>query len=445
MQNIRFFASPLLAVAVALSCAGAARAQGAKGAPAPPPPKVFVSTARLDTVSEPKSFVGTVKPLRKSIVGSAAPGRVEEYLVNDGDFVTKGQPIAMLRRGVIGAEKKAAEAELALRKAELSELADSWGDRVKHANAKLVSAQSMLAYREAKRQRVKTLGTSATREELEENNALTSQSEALVEEAITAARMLTQGPNQRMEPGKKSETEMTAGGTWAYALAEAKIAVQAAEVERLTEQYERHTMFAPFDGYVTAELTEVGQWVMQGDPVAEIVELSQVDVEVGVLEDYVARLDPSVVGDVEVPALRGQRFEGTIAVINPQADARSRTFPVKVRVQNVIDAKKGPLLKAGMFARVTLGVGDPISVPLVPKDAVVLGGKMPMVFVVDADKSGRLNVRPVPVTLGASRGLWISVGSTEIKEGEQIVVEGNERLRPMQEVRIEKREVAYSK
>jgi RND family efflux transporter MFP subunit len=432
--------------ALILGFSHASYGQGTKaGPPSPPPPKVFVISARKDTVSEPKSFVGTVKPLRKSIVGSAAPGRVEEYLINDGDFVKKGQPIAHLRRGVIGAEKKAAEAELKLRKAELAELADSWGNKVKQAKAKLASAQAMLDFREAKRERGRTLGTSAAREELEENIALVSQSQALLEEAVTAVRLLTQGPNQQMDPGQKNEAEMTAQATWTYALGEAKIDVQAAEVERLTEQYERHTMFAPFDGYVSAEMTEVGQWVMQGDPVAEIVELSQVDVEVGVLEDYVARLDPSIVGDVEVPALRGQRFEGTIAVINPQADARARTFPVKVRVQNVIDNKKGPLLKAGMFARVTLGVGDPISVPLVPKDAVVLGGKVPMVYVVDTDKGGKSTVRPVPVTLGASHGLWISVGNSEIKEGDQIVIEGNERLRPMQEVRVEKREIAYSK
>jgi RND family efflux transporter MFP subunit len=431
--------------AILLGFSQASYGQATKAAPpSPPPPKVFVVSARKDTVSEPKSFVGTVKPLRKSIIGSAAPGRVEEYLINDGDFVKKGQPIAHLRRGIIGAEKKAAEAELKLRKAELAELADSWGNKVKQAKAKLASAQAMLQFREAKKERGRTLGTSAAREELEENIAMVSQSQALLEEAVTAVRLLTQGPNQQMQPGQKNEAEMTAQATWTYALGEAKIAVQEAEVERLTEQYERHTMFAPFDGYVSAEMTEVGQWVMQGDPVAEIVELSQVDVEVGVLEDYVARLDPSIVGDVEVPALRGQRFEGTIAVINPQADARARTFPVKVRVQNVIDEKKGPLLKAGMFARVTLGVGDPISVPLVPKDAVVLGGKMPMVYVVDTDK-GKSTVRPVPVTLGASHGLWISVGHSEIKEGEQIVIEGNERLRPMQEVRVEKREIAYAK
>ncbi|MGI8980663.1 MAG: efflux RND transporter periplasmic adaptor subunit [Pirellulaceae bacterium] len=423
----------------------AAPGQAPKAGAPPPSPKVIVATARRDKVSEPKTFVGTVKPLRKSIVGSAAPGRVEEYLVNDGDFVKKGDPIAHLRRGVIGAEKKSAEAELSLRKAELAELADSWEDQVKQAKAKLASAKAMLEFRESKRERGKTLGTSAAREETEENIALASQSHALVEEAVTTLRKLTQGPNQQMEPGQKNEADMTAAATWTYALGQAKVAVQAAEVERLTEQYDRHTMFAPFDGFVTAELTEVGQWVMQGDPIAEIAELSMVDVEIGVLEDYVARLDVAVVGDVEVPSLRGRRFEGQIAVINPQADARSRTFPVKVRVQNEQQGKV-PLLKAGMFARVTLAVGDPVAVPLIPKDAVVLSGKTPLVYVVDTDpKTKKSVVRPVPITLGASRGLWVSVGNGEIKDGDQVVVEGNERLRPMQEVRTERREIPYEK
>lgn len=409
------------------SCARPVGAQPPKGAPsAPPPPRVYVAAARKDVVSEPKTFVGTIKPLRKSIVGSAAPGRVEEYLVNEGDFVKKGQPIAQLRRGIIGAEKKSAEAELALRKAELAEMEGSLQDEIAQAKARLASAQAMLAFRQAKRERGKSLGPSVTREELEENIAMASQSQALVDELQATLRLLTEGPRDQ-------KTEQI----------RAKVAVQEAEVERLSEQYDRHTMFAPFDGYVTAELTETGQWMMQGDPAAEILELQMVDVEVGVLEDYVARLDTSVVGDVEVPALRGRRFEGMIAVVNPQANVLSRTFPVKVRVENEI-SENGPLLKAGMIARVTLGVGDPVEVPLVPKDAVVLGGRTPLVYVVDT-KDGKSTVRPVPVTLGASRGLWISVGRSEIKEGELIVVEGNERLRPMQEVRADKREITFDK
>ena len=422
-HHLRYFTAigSVLSLFLALD---AASAQPPKGAGPPLAPKVFVAPARKDLVSEPRTFVGTVKPLRKSIVGSAAPGRIEEYLVNEGDFVKLGQPIAHLRRGIITAEKKAAEALLLLRKAELAEMEGSWQDEISQAKAKLTSAQAMLAFRHSKEQRAKTLGASVTREELEENTALAAQAQGIADEASAALRLLTEGPREQ-----KNEQ------------VRANVAVQEAEVQRLTEQFDRHTMFAPFDGYVTAERTEVGQWVMQGEPVAEIAELQMVDIEIGVLEDYVARLDTTVVGDIEIPALRGRRMEGIVAIINPQADARARTFPVKVRVQNEI-SEKGPLLKAGMFARVTLGVGQDVEVPLVPKDAVVLSSKAPVVYVVDT-KGGKSTVRPVPVTLGASRGLWVSVGANEIKEGEMIVVEGNERLRPMQEVRIEQKEIPY--
>src|SRR6185312_11592145 len=69
------------------------KAPGGKAGFVPPPPKVLVASARADVIAEPRTFVGTVKPIRRSLVGSAAPGRVEEYLINEGDTVKAGQPI----------------------------------------------------------------------------------------------------------------------------------------------------------------------------------------------------------------------------------------------------------------------------------------------------------------------------------------------------------------
>ena len=131
---------------------------------------------------------------------------------------------------------------------------------------------------------------------------------------------------------------------------------------------------------------------------------------------------------------------GRVAIVNPQADTRAHTFPVKVRIENRI-VEGQPLLKAGMFARVTLAVGKPTPCVLVPKDAVVLGGDKPMVFVA-VSAGGQTSVKPVPVTLGPTSGLWIAAVG-EIKVGEQVIVEGNERIRPGQEVRPEVKEVEY--
>lgn len=415
-------------VLVAIAFRGVLPAQGPKAAPGkagfvPPPPKVIVTSARADTISEPRTFVGTVEPIRRSLVGSAAPGRVEEYLINEGDFVKAGQPIAVLRRGIIQAEVNAAKGQLHVRQAELAEMEKSYQEEMDQAIARLANAQAQLAFRQAKQERSRSLGTSVSRELFEEDSALATQAAANVKEAQAAYRMFTGGARQM-------KTEQ----------ARAWVEAQSAEVQRLEEQFDRHTMKAPFDGWVSAESTEVGQWVMQGDPIAEIVELGQVDIEVNVVEDFIANISPSVEATVEIPALPGQRLAGHVAIVNPQADQRAHTFPVKVRMDNQITEGQ-PLLKAGMFARVTLSVGQPTACVLVPKDAVVLGGPTPMVFVA-AGTAGKATVKPIPVTLGPQSGAWIAAIG-DIKEGEQVIVEGNERVRPGQEIRVETKEVAY--
>jgi HlyD family secretion protein len=403
------------------------KAPPGKAAFAPPPPKVLVTPARADTIAEPRTFVGTVKPIRRSIVGSAAPGRVEEYLINEGDAVKKGQPIAILRRGIIQAELDAAKGLLAVRAAELTEMEKSYLEEMKQAEAKLKHAKAVLLFRELKTSRSTDLRSkeAVSQELLDEDLSFLDQASANLSDAEAALRMFTGGARQM-----KIEQ------------ARASVAAQQAEVQRLQEQFERHTMFAPFDGWVSAEHTEVGQWIMQGDAAAEIVELSEVDVEINVVEDFVANLSTQTTADVEIASLfKDNHFAGRVAIINPQADARARTFPVKVRVQNRIEGNQ-PVLKAGMFARVTMAVGHPTPCVVVPKDAVVLGGKTPVVFVAATAPDGKTMIRPVSVTLGPAQGAWIAAIG-EIKQDELVIVEGNERVFPGMEVRAEKKEVAY--
>jgi RND family efflux transporter MFP subunit len=404
-----------------------AQAPGGKGAKGGgfPAPKVLVAKVRQDSVSDQKTFVGTVTPKRRSLVGSAAAGRVEEFLVNEGDFIEAGKPIAILRRGVIQAELNAAKGMLGVRQAELKELETSFQDEVAQAQAKLAVAQADLSFRTAKLERSRALGASIARELLEEDNSLAVQAAAAVREAEAALRLLTGG-------AREQKTEQ----------ARAQVEAQAAEVERLSEQFDRHTMYAPFDGFVTAEHTEIGQWVMQGEPIAEIAELNDVDVQIPVLEDHIAWLSPGVPATVSVPALGGEDFQGQVAVVVPQADARARTFPVKIRVPNQTNEQGQPRLKAGMLARVSLSIGAPVETLLIPKDAVVLGGPSPLVYAIASD-GGQSIARPVPVTLGMEHGRWIAVQPGGLKKNDQVVVEGNERLRPMQEVRPETKELEY--
>jgi RND family efflux transporter MFP subunit len=276
-------------------------------------------------------------------------------------------------------------------------------------------------YTKAKLNRVRALYERQTlsKEELDEATSAAIEAVHAHEEAQASYKLAIEGPR------KEKIAQM-----------EAKVAAQEEAVRRIEDRIEKFTVRAYFDGYVTAEHTEVGHWVKEGEPIAEIEALTEVEIRVLVLENYIDHVRKGSQVRVEVGALADRAFVGEVSQIIPQADVRSRTFPVHVRLANTTDAS-GPVLKSGMFARVMLPVGKTEDALLISKDALVLGQATPMVYVVDPDPKNRKQgtVRPVPVELGVADGGLIQIRGP-VKPGDQAVVRGNERLRPSQSVTV---------
>ena len=155
-----------------------------------------------------------------------------------------------------------------------------------------------------------------------------------------------------------------------------------------------------------------------------------------VVGELAVRLKRGLNVRLDVPSFPDELFTGVITQIVPRADIRSRTFPVIIRVKNRIEDEI-PRLKAGMLARVELPTGTRRKMPLVPKDALVLGGPKPVVFVVDVDSKSKSKgvVREVSVGLGVADGGLIQVNGP-LKRGQYVVVRGNERLRAGQKVTL---------
>ena len=94
------------------------------------------------------------------------------------------------------------------------------------------------------------------------------------------------------------------------------------------------------------------------------------------------------------------------------------------------------MIKSGMVARVSFPIGEPSTVKLVPKDAVVTQNNNHFVYVVNEGTA-----QPVAVNTGMAHESDIEViGPLQI--GQQVVIRGNERLRPNQPVKIINQESA---
>lgn len=399
----------------------------ARGAPAQAPPAalVVVSPVVEREITAGQTFVGTVMPLKKAIVGSAVDGRVVEFPLNEGDRVERGQTLAQLLTDTVQLELAAAEAELELRRQELAELENGTRpEEIAQAQARMTAAEARMQYAKARRSRAENLfrqGQAMSEEERDEMVSLAVEAAQSYLEAKAAYQLAVEGPRKEQ-----------------IAQARAQVAVQQATVDRLQDQIEKHTVVSRFAGYLTAEHTEVGQWVRQGDPVAEVSALDEVEVVAYVVEQYVPHVRVGMEVRVQVPAIAGPPLAGVVSAIVPQADVQARTFPVKVRVKNQL-TEDGPLVKSGMYARVMLPTGNRQKALLVAKDALVLGGPQPVIYVVDAPaadaKQGK--ARLVPVQLGVADGSLMQITGA-VQPGQMVVVQGNERLRPGQDVQIQR-------
>ena len=218
-----------------------------------------------------------------------------------------------------------------------------------------------------------------------------------------------------------NETEVEA---WAQ-----KINQHQAEMDRLQDQINKSKILAPYSGDITKTHTEIGEWLQKGGAVAEIIDLSHVRINVALPEKYIRNIRVGERVQVLVDAFPNRQFSGKVFSIISQADPESRTFPVRIELEN----KKGEL-KSGLFARVSLPVGPPVRTLTVPKDALVIRGGKYFVYVAHPSEGG-WKVSLVDIQTGLMVNDWVEVqGPLEI--GQKVVTRGNERLRPGQEVNI---------
>ncbi len=214
----------------------------------------------------------------------------------------------------------------------------------------------------------------------------------------------------------------------------ARIAQFQAQIDGLKYDIEKSSITAPFSGYITEEYTEVGQWVEKGGPVVELINIETADITIDMPERYISKVKPGLQVSVNFDALPDNQVEGEITSLVPQADAESRTFPVKINLDN-----KDGIIKSGMVARVSFPIGEPSTVKLVPKDAIVSQNNANFIYIVNEGA-----VQPLPVSTGMAYEDKIQVIGP-VQTGQLVVVKGNERLMPNQPVKIINQEADQNK
>ena len=204
------------------------------------------------------------------------------------------------------------------------------------------------------------------------------------------------------------------------ALAEAKEAVRSAEaLERISKKNVGDTrLTAPYAGYISRKQVEVGQNVAPGEMVAELMHIDRVKVKISVPEGEIDKIQKGEEMMVRCDAVGDEPFYGRVAEKGVDADPLSRTYDVKL----LLDNPRHRLLP-GMICQVYSRFQRGQTSVFVPANVVQLNeDNRYFVWVVS---NGKASKRFINFVADTSQGVRVNGG---LQPGDLLIVEGQQKV-----------------
>lgn len=400
----------LLAVAAFALLEGCGRGSPSGEAPEAPTP-VTVETAVRGAIDHIVSSDAILYPINQANVTPKLSAPVKRMLVNRGDHVRAGQPVAELESGDLAAAADESKQlyEQSQAAFETLTLATVFEDQTK-AQADVQAARQAL--------------DAATK--VYESRAALQKEGALAQKLVDDAKVaMVQAQSQFDTAQRHLEALNQVSRQQSIRGAKAQMDAAKAHYRNAEVQVSYGTILSPISGVVSDRPVYPGEMAAPGSPLLSIIDISQV----------VARANVSVSEAAFIrvgrPArLRGPEGDipGKVTVVSPAVDPTTTTVEVWVQAAN-----PGERLKPGGTARVSI-IADTIQNTIVVPASAILnsdeGGQKVMVITSDSIAHER------KVNVGVRQGPRVQIVSG-VQEGEQVVTSGGLGLEDKAKVKIQ--------
>jgi RND family efflux transporter MFP subunit len=332
-----------------------------------------IRVARSSTASE-LELPGSIQAVTEAPILARADGYLKQRLVDIGDRVRTGQPLAEIE-------------------------APELDQQVRQAQAALDQAKASLEQAVANREQGKA--------NLELARVTANRWKNLMEEGIVSRQ-----DNDQYQAQFAAQTATVNALEKAIEAQRSNVAAAEANLARLNDLQGYRVVTAPFDGVITLRNVDVGALVVSGNTLLyRIAQTALLRTYVNVPQSNADSVRTGQSASITVSNLPGRRFPGTVAHVADALDPTSRTMLVEVDVPN----KDGALFP-GMYAQVDL-LGARAEPPLlIPAEALIYRAEGTQVAVVSPD--GTIHLQKVTVARDYGDKMEISQG---VREGETIV------------------------
>jgi len=337
----------------------------------PPATPVKVDRVRLSPYNQTIPLIGRFVARQSGDVATRVSGAVQQVTVDVGDRVKAGDVVATLVQDRF-------EWQLNLQRAEVSNF-----------TARADTKKAGITLLQHERQRIASLRDSP---------------------AFSQARL--DDKEQLIAVAKSELAEAEAN------LRKARATLMLADID-----FKNTRINAPFNGVVVQKYTSAGSYLNVGARVVTLVDDNTLEIEADVPSERATDLPPGI--EVMGTFARNGRFRAIVRAVVPEENPQTRTRAVRF-TPRLPDDQRG--LAANQSVTLLLPHGEQENVLSVHKDAILDRRGVKLVVV---PENGLATFHPV--TLGdAVGGRFVVLDG--LKEGDLVVIRGNERLRPKQPV-----------
>jgi len=359
-------------------------------------------TVKTD-VSSTVALNGKLKPLQEINIIPKMPGKVSSVNYDIGQSVNAGDILFTLEDRDARLQVKQAQAGLDMANSGLAKVTGEAAElQEKQLKAALATAE--INYNNAKLSYERT-------KQLFESGAV---SKSGMEQAETQLGLAVQ---QHDSAKANYELAVTKVNPENAASMQAQVNQAAAALEMAQSQLDNTVVKSPINGVIASRNIEVGELVGSTSIAMSVIDLSSVLIDINATEDMVNKIMLGDKVEAVINAAGDKVLTGEIINIAPAADAKTQSYPVRIRIAN-----EGGLLKGGMFAEIRLTLDKAQNTVAVPISAVLDEGEKRFVYVLKGDSAEK---REVSTGLFDDKLIVITKG---LSENEAVIVRGQDMI-----------------
>ena len=328
---------------------------------------IQADTIQFENVNDEYNHSGTFEPNKESKISAEVQGKIISVLVDIGTYVHKGQTLIKLDDILLEEQLK-----------------------VMNIQIENLNAENQI--------------------QIEANQIQTDGLQA----DVSRYKILSSADAIQGIQLEKSEIQLRVALNQRKALLQQSLIKNAkAQKAQIIQQINKTTIKAPFNGVVTAKLSEVGAFAAPGIPLLQITDITNLKFTINVPENDLRQFKLNQNYSISADAYPEITLNGKTTMIGSKANMGS-SFPVQFTVNNTSDLK----IKSGMFGKVNIKNDTQEKGIIILSSSIVGSENHAQVYLI---KNGKAILQNIVISKKLQNKSIVSSG---LNEGDVIVTNG---------------------